>query len=152
MKQMRSDWIDYVDTEARTWIGTPYVSGAHLKGVGADCGGIIYEIFSPICGPFAPYPHYPPDWSVHGGPESYLDFILPHVRPIPAPAPGGIALFHLGLRYAHAAIVLKDGNFLHSWGRTRHGHVCIEQPRVVNYMVKRFSDGFPPKYFYPKDA
>jgi cell wall-associated NlpC family hydrolase len=149
---MRTDWIDYVDTEARSWLNTPYVAGAHVKGVGADCGGIIYEIFNPVCGPFDPYPHYPPDWGVHGGPERYLDFIMPHVRELAAPLPGCISMFHIGVHYAHAAILLKDGNYIHAWGRTRNGRVCLDPPRLLNYMAKQHSNGFAPKHFYPKDA
>lgn len=30
-----------VVTEARTWLGTPFVHQAHVKSVGCDCGGLI---------------------------------------------------------------------------------------------------------------
>ncbi len=30
-----------VTAEARSWMGTPWVHGQHLKGVGTDCGGYL---------------------------------------------------------------------------------------------------------------
>lgn len=149
---MRTDWLDAVDAEARTWLNTPYASGGRVKGVGVDCGGLIYETYNPVCGPFPEFPHYSPDWGVHKHDEKYLDFIMPFVRQIGVAVPGCISLFHLGLNYAHAAILLKGGDYIHAWGRTRNGRCTLDKPRTLIYMARQFSDGFPPKHFIPKDA
>jgi NlpC/P60 family putative phage cell wall peptidase len=49
---------------ARGWIGTPYSHGASLRGVGADCIGLVRGVWRELCGaePEAA-PVYGVDWS-----------------------------------------------------------------------------------------
>jgi NlpC/P60 family putative phage cell wall peptidase len=35
---------DDIVAEARTWLGTPWHHGQHLKGVGTDCVGFVYGV------------------------------------------------------------------------------------------------------------
>ena len=117
-------WRQYVIDEARTWKGTPYQHRGRVKGVGADCGGIIYTVFNPIFGPFKPVPKkYPPDWCLHRENEIYLKFIEPYVVPIAAPVPGGIAMFKIGRNFGHGAICTEKRSFIHAWGRNQAGTV-----------------------------
>ena len=37
-------------SEARSWIGTPYVYGGSTKGKGTDCSGMIMQLFSDVYG------------------------------------------------------------------------------------------------------
>jgi len=49
---------------ARGWIGTPYVTGAALRGAGADCIGLIEGVAAELSG--QPRPERPPwraDWA-----------------------------------------------------------------------------------------
>lgn len=49
---------------ARGWIGTPYVTGAALRGVGADCLGLIEGVAAELTGRApAPRPPFRADWA-----------------------------------------------------------------------------------------
>lgn len=141
------EWRVLLVAEAETWLNTPYVPKARVKGVGTDCGGLIYEVYSPWFGPFAPFPtDYSADWSLHGvNSERYLEFIAPFVVAVGAPRKGGITLFHYGLRYAHAAIYNGEGKYIHAWGRLRAGSVSKTSARVMN----SFAKDHPPRHFDP---
>lgn len=145
------NWSEKLIKEARTWIGTPYVPRGRVKGVGADCGGILYELYNPEFGPFAPYPEYPPDWAMHADTERYLDFIMPYVVQVPQARIGGFSLFHIGLAHAHAAILVDKNEYLHAWGRLRAGSVTTSKPRQIAALIRLYG-GKPPKHFWPKGA
>lgn len=118
------EWRAWVIAEARTWKYTPYQHKGRVKGVGADCGGMIYECYNPIFGPFKPFPKdYPPDWSLHKENEIYLEFIAPYVMEVPRPVPGGLAMFQVGRNYGHGTICTEKGTFVHAWGRNQAGSV-----------------------------
>jgi cell wall-associated NlpC family hydrolase len=142
-------WQVAVCEEAKTWEDTPYVPKGRVKGVGVDCGGILYQIYNPLFGPFATMPDdYPPDWSLHQKRERYLDFIMPYVDEVPNIVVGGFCLIHLGQAYSHAAIMLDDGNYIHAWGRLRQGRVTRTNPRLIHALARQ--GGRPLKYFQPK--
>lgn len=140
-------WREKVCEEARSWYGTPYVPGARVKGVGTDCGGIVYDVYNPICGPFKHFPSEPCDWALHTDEEKYLDFIMPHVREIFMPQPGDLSVFHVRHTrvYAHAAIYLGGNQYIHAWGRPGHGAVTI---CPLGFLLTA-SRPFPPKHFTP---
>jgi NlpC/P60 family putative phage cell wall peptidase len=137
------EWRQYIIDEARTWKGTPYQHKGRVKGIGCDCGGIIYQVYTPLLGPFAPFPKtYAQDWAMHAENEMYLEFIMPYVKQVPKPVPGGLALFKVGRNFSHAAICTEKGTFIHAWGRTQHGSVMESRlgffrmgtvPREVKY-------------------
>lgn len=54
--------------EARSWIGTPYQHQASLKGVGADCLGLVRGVYRAFYGPEPePTPPYSPYWAEYHG-------------------------------------------------------------------------------------
>ena len=120
------NWREQVVTEARTWKGTRYVHKGRVKGVGVDCGGLIYQLFSPFL-PLPPFPKdYPQDWAMHrNGNELYLDFIMPFVAEIEEPVKAGLALFQVGRNFSHGAICTGEGTFVHAYGRTGYG--CVRE-------------------------
>jgi len=137
------EWRDLVIRDAKTWLGTPYQHKARVKGIGVDCGALLYSVYEPYFGPFKPFPtDYPPDWALHRDNEIYLDFISPYVVPIDEPVRGGLSLFRLGRAFAHAAIY--DGErYIHAWGRNRSGSVIRSKPAFFtigekNRPVKHF--------------
>lgn len=143
-------WRAPLIAEAKTWEGTPYSPKGRVKGVGVDCGGLLYEVYNPVFGPFASFPEdYAADWALHTTQERYLDFIMPHVKQVPAVLPGGFSVYHMGNVYAHAAIMLDNGNYLHAWGRRRQGRVTQSPVRTMNYFAKQFGNGFVIKHFDP---
>lgn len=117
-------WRFWVCAEALTWMWTPYQHKGRLKNVGVDCGGLLYEVYSPLLGPFRPFPEdYAPDWATHkDGNELYLDFIMPYVQEVEAPRKGGFSVFHYGRNYSHAAIWMGE-KYIHAFGRNNVGSV-----------------------------
>jgi NlpC/P60 family putative phage cell wall peptidase len=95
---------------ARTWIGTPYIHQASLKGIGCDCLGLLRGVWRELRGPEPETPPpYAPDWSEATGDESLYDALARHLVEIDprALAIGDIALFrlHKGAPAKHCGIV-----------------------------------------------
>lgn len=117
-------WRDLVVQEAAAWKFTPYQHKGRVKGVGVDCGGLLYEVYSPLLGPFKAFPQeYPADWAAHKeGHELYLDFIMPYVQEVEKVKRGGFSLFHYGRNWSHAAI-WTGNSYIHAYGRNNVGFV-----------------------------
>lgn len=63
--------------EAESWIGTPYHTGARVKGAGVDCLTFVAGVFENAgLVPKLAIPHYPPDWHLHRDDERYLEGVL----------------------------------------------------------------------------
>lgn len=117
-------WRQWIIDQARTWKGTPYQHKARIKGVGVDCGALLYEVYNPIFGPFKPFPKdYPQDWALHRKNEIYLGFLEGMVKPVEKAMPAGIAVFQVGRNFAHGAICTEKNTFIHAWGRNQSG--CV---------------------------
>lgn len=99
---------------ARTWIGTPYVHQASVKGAGCDCLGLLRGVWRELHGEEAEdIPPYRPDWDAPGG-ERLRDGLARHLAPIAVKsiAPGDVVLFRMVPRASarHCAIVgERDG-------------------------------------------
>ena len=130
---MEAERADAIVAEAHTWLNTPYVPRALIKGVGVDCGGLLYKVYEKfIDGQMEKYPDdYSADWALHEGPERYLDFIKPYVHQVPRAVKGGFSVFHFGNHYAHGAIYCGDDWYIHAWGRQRQGRVAKQRTRVL---------------------
>ena len=139
------NWRELVIAEARTWIGTPYQHKGRVKGVGVDCGGLLYQVYNPFVR-MRPFPkNYAPDWSLHRENEIYLDFIRPYTVEVGAPVPGGMALFKVGRNWSHAAILSEKKTYIHSWGRNQHGGVVESQ---IGFFARGGDDNIRPvRYF-----
>jgi NlpC/P60 family putative phage cell wall peptidase len=83
---------------ARSWIGTPYVHQASVKGAGSDCLGLLRGVWRELHGaePEAA-PPYSPDWAEATGEETLYKALARHLSEIElsALAPGDIALFRM---------------------------------------------------------
>jgi cell wall-associated NlpC family hydrolase len=111
---MRADIV----TEALTWLRTPYVPLANIKGAGVDCAMLLVEVFRAPRGnvpvDFDPRP-YPIDWYLHSDAELYLDIVRRFGRRIDTEAqPGDILAYRYGHAVGHAAIVIDDNLVLHA--------------------------------------
>jgi len=121
-----------VCARARAWIGTPYQHQASIKGVGADCLGLVRGIWREIYGeePEA-LPAYTDDWAEPGGDEVLLRAAGRHlVRCASAqPRTGDVLLFRMrsGSIAKHVGIAAETGavpSFVHAYSR----HSVIESP------------------------
>lgn len=111
---------DEIVCAARGWIGTPYHHQASVKGVGADCLGLVRGVWRELYGRDvdAVIPNYSRDWAEASGVESMLAGAAKHLRPV-APAdvaPGDVIVFRLpfGAVAKHAAIVAGDATMIHA--------------------------------------
>jgi len=106
-------------TEARGWIGTPYLHRASCKGHGADCLGLVRGVWRAVVGAEPQgLPPYAPDWAEAGGTEEMLAAAARHMRAVAIGeiAPGDVLLFrwraHLPAK--HAAILVTPDRMVHA--------------------------------------
>lgn len=104
---------------ASGWLGTPYRHQASLKGVGADCLGLVRGIWRELYGAEPePMPAYSADWAEARGVETLRDAALRHMQPVEAAmaTTGDLVLFRWrdGLPAKHAAILIAPDRFLHA--------------------------------------
>lgn len=110
---------DEIVAAARGWIGTPYHHQASLKGVGADCLGLVRGVWREVVGeePEAP-PAYEPGWAEMGGLEAMAAAARRHLREIPHAEyrAGDVLLFrwraHLPAK--HAGIAASRALMVHA--------------------------------------
>lgn len=95
---------------ARGWIGTPYRHQASLRGIGADCLGLVRGVWREVMGdePETP-PAYRAGWAEEGQGEAMAEAARRHLIEIPPTEylPGDVLLFrwrqHLPAKHAGIA-------------------------------------------------
>lgn len=98
-------------TEALTWEGTPYHDQSALKGVGADCVGILIgvaKVVGSVPEAWEP-PTYAPEWHFYHTEERLRDTVEQlggHAIPLNERQPGDILLFHYGFSSGHCGIIV----------------------------------------------
>lgn len=112
---------------ARCWLGTPYRHQASVKGVGADCLGLVRGVWREVVGDEPEVlPAYSADWAEVGGRETLLEAAGRWMRPVAADQmrAGDVLLFRMspGVAVKHCAILSDlDGTeprMIHAyWGR-----------------------------------
>ena len=130
---------------ARSWIGTPYVHQASLKGAGCDCLGLLRGVVRELRGeePESP-PPYSPDWAEATGAETLYSAMLRHLTEVDpaALAPGDIALFRMAARgpAKHCGIVAS--NFLRPFagGVARSAEGGVRRTLIHARQNKRVSE------------
>ncbi|HEY4124723.1 MAG TPA: hypothetical protein VGM36_08925 [Rhizomicrobium sp.] len=83
---------------ARSWLATPYVHQASVKGAGCDCLGLLRGVWRELHGEEAePIPPYSQDWAEASGEETLHKALSRHLQEIEIAnlAPGDIALFRM---------------------------------------------------------
>lgn len=115
---------------ARSWIGTPYLHQASVKGVGCDCLGLLRGIWRERFGAEPELiPPYTADWSEPQGQELLFGAAQRHLQllqnvPI---GPGQIVLFRMreGAVAKHLGIIAKgpaEPRFIHAYS----GHGVVQ--------------------------
>jgi len=116
---------------ARSWVGTPYLHQASVKGAGADCLGLIRGVWRELYGaePEA-VPVYTPDWGEAQGAEVLLAAAHRNLTPVSTDwETGQVLLFRMRTAAVakHLGILgLRDGQktFIHAYT----GHGVVESP------------------------
>ncbi len=104
---------------ARSWIGTPYLHQASLKGVGCDCLGLLRGVYREIYGlePEAP-PAYSADWAEASRREAMAEAALRHLTPLALDAygAGDVLLFRwrADLPAKHCGIATSRDAMVHA--------------------------------------
>ena len=139
---------------ARSWIGTPYVKGARIRGAGCDCATLLAEYLIEIGAAnreeLGAYSH---DWFSHTSQERYMIALIRHARQTmetvafgsPEAAPGNLVLYRVvGSRvYNHGAIVVEWPRVVHAYD-TRVGETDTTlHPLTANMQMAVF-DPFEP--------
>jgi NlpC/P60 family putative phage cell wall peptidase len=105
-------------SEAKKWLGTPYHSGANIKGVGVDCGWLLIKVYenAGILPPGECDPgYYSPEWHLHRSEEKYLGWVIKYCKPVDSPKPGDIALFKFGRCVSHGGIFIGGNKIIHAY-------------------------------------
>ena len=111
----------------RAWLGTPYKHQASVKGIGADCLGLVRGVWRELYGaePEA-VPPYAADWAETTGEEALAFAARRHLQEIAIDdaGPGNVLLFRLRKDCAakHAAILVEPFRMIHAYS----GHAVAE--------------------------
>lgn len=108
-----------VVTEARLWLGTPYLHQASRRGAGADCLGLVRGVWRALEGtePALP-PPYAADWNEDDG-DALRRAADAHLVALPMGEPqvGDILLFCMrqGASARHMAIATSSHTMIHAY-------------------------------------
>ncbi len=101
---------DEIVARARAWAGTPYVTGAALRGVGCDCVGLVRGVLAEITGrPVPNPPGWRPDWSAARA-RPLIEAASRHLDPVAVEfcGAGDVVVFRLANgREAHCGILTE---------------------------------------------
>jgi NlpC/P60 family putative phage cell wall peptidase len=111
--------VEEVVAAARRWIGTPYHHQASVRGVGADCLGLIRGVWRDLYGADAEQPPgYSRDWGEVSGEETLIRAATRHLLPRgkAMPEPGDVLVFRMraGAIAKHAAILATPATMIHA--------------------------------------
>ncbi len=120
-------------SEARSWIGTPYLHQGRAKGAGVDCAMLLLEVYERagllphlelaeiVTDPEKQIAKYPPDWMLHRDDERYLRIVERFACRLPVgamPSDGDIALYRWGRTVSHGGIVDRWPRIIHAYSRS----------------------------------
>jgi NlpC/P60 family putative phage cell wall peptidase len=116
---IRKHGADDVTRIARAWLGTPYHHQASVRGVGADCLGLVRGVWRELYGCDAETPPpYSRDWAEASGRETMLAAAARHLRYVDKDArrAGDVVVFRLraGTVAKHAGILTSPTTMIHA--------------------------------------
>jgi NlpC/P60 family putative phage cell wall peptidase len=108
-----------VVTAARLWIGTPYHHQASLRGIGADCLGLIRGVWRDLYGEDAERPPgYSRDWGEASGDETLIEAAARHLASLEKTSakPGDVLIFRMrtGAIAKHATLLATPTTMIHA--------------------------------------
>lgn len=127
---------------ARSWIGTPYLHQASLRGVGCDCLGLVRGVWRDVYGaePEEIGP-YTPDWAEATRQERLADAGFRHLMPVAVAefAAGDVLLFRwrANVPAKHCAIATSRNTMIHA-----HDGAQICEVSVTPFWSRRIAFAF----------
>lgn len=131
--------------EALSWLGTPWVHNARVKGAGVDCGQFIAAVYQRAgVVDYVPTPEYPQDWALHRAEPIFQRLVEAYAKPVGSddPQPADIALFLYGRCLSHAAIVVAWPKVIHSFLNARR--VVVDDLTTNPDLLRRFRGCWSP--------
>lgn len=129
--------------EAHSWLRTPYVHCANVKGAGVDCAMLLVEIgkaVGRVPADFDPRP-YEPEWYLHRSEERYMAGLDRFMHRVSVGRPGDVQLFRFGRCAAHGGLIVSDELMIHAY--RPHGNVCLHERRALADRHDSFWSFFP---------
>lgn len=116
---------------ARGWIGTPFVEGASVRGVGADCLGLVRGVFAEATGrPLIVPPPPGRDWALDRRGDPLLAGVARHADRVPRgdARPGDVLVFryHVNAAGHHCGVITAPGFMMHAAERTGVAEVGLD--------------------------
>lgn len=106
-------------SECQKWIGTPYIHQASLRGVGADCLGLVRGIWRHLYGNEPEtVPAYSSDWGEVSGEETIIDAAKRNFELVTKKArPADLLVFRWrsGAIAKHVGILSHNEKFVHAY-------------------------------------
>lgn len=104
---------------AKSWLGTPHVHNARVKGAGVDCGQFVAAVFEEA-GLVSPVDlgTYPPDWYLHRDDSRYLatvELFCTKRKWETDAEPGDVVLYNFGRCIGHGGIVVEWPLIVHAY-------------------------------------
>lgn len=126
---------------ARSWIGTPYLHQASLRGVGCDCLGLLRGVWRDCVGEEPETaPPYTPDWAEAGGEEQLLAAGLRWFVPVEGLFQAGdVLLFRWrdGLPAKHVGLATSASTMVHA-----HDGACVCEVTIAPAWRRRLIRSF----------
>ena len=157
--RLRPDWLPFtpqreaearalVVTEAKKWVGTPYIQQGDIKGAGIDCSMLLVRCWVDIGAvePFDPRP-YAPNWHMHRSEEHYLNWMMTLGVEVDTPKVGDVAIYQFGRCYSHGGIIIEPGVIISASSKHR---ICLASNVTdpwLQYFDQKCTRLRPVKYF-----
>jgi len=109
-----------VIAEAESWLHTPFMHNALIKGVGVGCGTLLIATYGALGVPVPKLEeigHFSRDWHEHTRDERYLNVLLKYSRIVNEPKTGDMVVFRMGRVHSHSALIAEWPRVIHVlWG------------------------------------
>lgn len=103
--------------EAKSWLGTPHINNAKVKGIGVDCGMLLIGslegagVIDPNSIDVKPYSN---EWHLHHSDEWFLNYVKSYCTKVRRPRPGDFLLYQYGRCVSHGAVYVGKGRVVHA--------------------------------------
>ena len=105
-----------VVAEAKSWIRTPFHLHSRNKGVGIDCARRVVACYAAagVALDLELPEHTSRDWFMHHEDTRFIDRVRLFGHEVEKPLPGDLAIYQIGLSWAHGAIVIDWPQAIHA--------------------------------------
>jgi NlpC/P60 family putative phage cell wall peptidase len=126
----------------RSWLGTPYIHQASLRGVGCDCLGLIRGVYGEVTGRTLPEPPpYSADWAEAANTETLVEAARQWLREVAPDSfeAGDVVLFRwrTGLPAKHCGIATSATTMIHA-----HDGAVVSEVAIGPWWRRHLSHAF----------